>query len=136
MANAESSRTGLDKGLSFAFGVAFLATMLALVVAVPNPTPSQWFVFRVVLALAAGGVGAVIPGLLVVHVSTVVRAGGALALFALIYCLNPPAMLTKPQEPAAIRQTTRGDKSPAIVSGGDVTVQNPPGAPPEKEKRK
>ena len=37
--------TAVDKGLSFAFGVTFVATMLALVLGVPHLTPTQWFVF-------------------------------------------------------------------------------------------
>jgi hypothetical protein len=132
MANAKTQTTR-DRGLAFAFGLIFVVTVLAIVLAVPDPTPSQWFVFRVVLALAAAGIGAVIPGLLVVHVSTMVRAGGALALFVLVYSMNPPALISKPQATQTIQQKTQGDGSPAVVSQGDVTIGNPSAA---KEKRK
>jgi hypothetical protein len=42
------------------------------------------------MSLAAAGIGAVIPGIIDVSINPVVRAGGALALFVLIYMVNPP----------------------------------------------
>jgi len=86
-------QTNWEKLLAFGFGVVFIATMLTIALAVPEPTPTQWFVFRVALALAAAGIGAVIPGLIVVRVSTFIRAGGAIALFVIVYYLNPPQLL-------------------------------------------
>jgi hypothetical protein len=74
--------------LAFGCGVVFIAAMLTIALALPDPTPTQWFVFRVVLALAAAGIGAVIPGLIVVHVSKFIRAGGAIALFVIVYYLT------------------------------------------------
>ena len=53
-----------EKLVAFAFGLIFVVVMLYIALYVPNPTETQWFTFRVVLALAAAGVGAVIPGLL------------------------------------------------------------------------
>ena len=41
------------------------------------------------LALAAGGVGAFLPGALDVEFKGLVQAGGALALFTLVYLRNP-----------------------------------------------
>jgi hypothetical protein len=49
--------------------------------------------FRTTLALAAGGLGAVIPGTVEVNVKGVVRAGGAIALFVLVYFLNPAQLV-------------------------------------------
>jgi Na+/proline symporter len=111
-----------EKLLAFTSGVVFVIVMLAVVLAVPTPTPEQWFVFRVVLALAAAGFGAVIPGLIVVHVSTAIRAGGAIALFVVVYALNPPRLVATP----TIHQSTSGTGSPAIVSQGDVNVSAEP----------
>lgn len=61
-----------------------------------NPTETQWFVFRVVLALAAAGVGAVLPGVINVPAGRVIRAGGALALFVIVYWYNPPKLVSVP----------------------------------------
>jgi hypothetical protein len=111
-----------QKVTAFACGVVFVALMLIIAIAIPNPTTTQWFVFRVVLALAAAGIGAVIPGLIIVNVSKVIRAGGAIALFVLVYLLNPPQLVSLPPQGNSIQQTTGGTNSPAVVSGGDVVI--------------
>jgi hypothetical protein len=74
---------------AFAFGIVFVIVLLVLAVLHPNPTPFQYTVFRIVLALAAGGVAAMIPGFLTLTVSTLLRAGGALAVFAIVYFYSP-----------------------------------------------
>jgi hypothetical protein len=89
-----------DKILAFTFGVVFVIVMLYIALGVPNPTDTQWFVFRVVLALAAAGVGAVLPGLLNVQAGPYVRTGGALALFVVVYWFNPPKLVTSSPKPS------------------------------------
>lgn len=78
-----------ERYLAFGFGVVFVIVLLVLATLVPNPTPFQYTVFRIVLALAAGGVAAMIPGFLTVNVATFVRAGGALAVFVIVYFYSP-----------------------------------------------
>lgn len=79
--------------LAFIFGVIFVAVLLAVNILIPNPTPTQYETFRIILALAAGGVGAMIPGILNVKMSTgsnfLLRAGGALAVFVIVYFFQP-----------------------------------------------
>lgn len=82
----------IDKLLAFAFGLLFVVVLLVFAVAVPTPTAFTAFVFRVVLSLAAAGVGAVLPGLLELTLPGI-RAGGALALAAVVYFMNPPALI-------------------------------------------
>jgi len=86
---------------AFAFGVVFVVVLLALAVAIPSPTPFQYTVFRVVLALAAAGVAAMVPGFLEVEVAGWIRAGGALAVFVVVYFYNPAALVVPEPEPAA-----------------------------------
>lgn len=81
-------------------GLVFVGTLLALAIAFPHPTPFQGHVFRVVLALAAGALGALIPGFIEVTFEGWLRAGGALALFAIVYGINPPALIAKGEPPA------------------------------------
>jgi hypothetical protein len=72
--------------------VVFLTTMLILIIRFPNPTQSQFFVFRVTLALAAAGIGAIIPGYLGAEGKQneiLFRAGGAILLFVLVYLVDP-----------------------------------------------
>lgn len=92
--------------VAFGFGVVFITVMLVLSVAVPYPTDFQLLTFRVTLALAAGGVAAMIPGFMSVEISNYIRAGGALAAFVVVYFINPPAL------------TVQGTKVP----GSDVFV--------------
>jgi hypothetical protein len=71
--------------LSFIFGLIFITAMLVLAVAVPNPSGQAQKTFTTVLALAAAGVGAVLPGYLHIRHVPLVRAGGAIALFIIVY---------------------------------------------------
>lgn len=90
----------IDRILAFAFGFVFVIILLILAVAIPNPTESTLFIFRVVLCLAAAGIGAVLPGLFEINLPGV-RAGGALALAAAVFFMNPPALLKSSVEEKA-----------------------------------
>jgi hypothetical protein len=140
MARRNASNSPLSSGsgqrlsvvLAFVFGVVFLAALLALAVAIPNPSITQYEVFRIVIAVAAGGVAAVVPGLLDVHLGKgrwfALRAGGALAVFVVIYFFSPARWIV--QEPASAghsqsnkSSTTTGPQSPIIQdNSGTATV--------------
>lgn len=79
--------------VAFVFGVAFVITLLVLAIKFPKPTPFQYTTFRVILALAAAGVAAMIPGFISLEVNApaglLIRAGGALAVFVVVYYVNP-----------------------------------------------
>src|SRR5438552_18489723 len=78
---------------AFAFGCAFVCALLCLALFIPDPTPFQYQTFRIVMALAAAGVAAMIPGFLKVEihptVKVIIRAGGALGVFVVVYFFNP-----------------------------------------------
>jgi hypothetical protein len=82
-----------EKLLAFSFGVVFALAMLILAIAFPSPTAFQYTVFRIVLALATAGVAAMIPGFIEVSVAGWLRAGGALAVFAVVYFYNPASLI-------------------------------------------
>lgn len=88
----------------FIFGVAFVITLLVLAIAFPKPTPFQYNTFRIILSLAAAGVAAMIPGFITLEFSPVIdvliRAGGALAIFILIFFFNPAQLTTQVSEPS------------------------------------
>lgn len=98
--------------VAFSFGVIFVIALIILAVMFPNPTPFQYTVFRVVLAVAIAGVTAMIPGFLRVTVSNWIRAGGALAVFVLVYFYNPAA-LVQPMPPTPDLGTS---KSNSLIS--------------------
>jgi formylglycine-generating enzyme required for sulfatase activity len=81
----------------------FITVLLALAVFIPQPSNFQMFVFRIVLALSAAAFGVTIPGFLKIKLSLstqgLIHFGGAIALFLLIYQLNPPQLIT-PDQPS------------------------------------
>lgn len=77
-------------------GIAFALLVLGLVIFIPSPTPTQFFVFRGSFAIALAAIAAIIPGLLNVESRLQkfsVRASGAIAVFVLVWLLNPPALI-------------------------------------------
>ena len=88
-----SGKLGIDKLLAFLFGVIFLLALLIIAILIESPSDSQQRIFRAILALASGGIGAVIPGLLNIKMESgkhfSLRAAGALALFVIVYLLSP-----------------------------------------------
>ena len=84
-----------EKITAAAGGFIFIVALLIIALVIPQPSDFQLFVFRLVLALAAAAFGSVIPGFLEVHGKVkkmTLRAGGAIALFVIVYLLNPPAL--------------------------------------------
>ena len=107
-----------ERVLAFVFGTVFVAVMLTVAIVRPNPTAFQYIVFRSVLALAAGGVSAMIPGFLTIEIPKWLRAGGALAVFATVYFYNP-AQLTgaderSRQEQEIAKPIVSRDAAPAL----------------------
>ena len=80
-----------DKYLAAIFGGAFAIIFLLIAIFDRDPPVHSVFIYRVLLSLTAAGLGAVIPGFIDVTVSNYVRAGGALALFVIVYFWNPAA---------------------------------------------
>jgi hypothetical protein len=92
--------------------VVFVVALLVLAIAFPNPTPFQYNVFRIILALAAAGFAATIPGFISVEIGTWLRAGGALAVFAIVYFYNPAQIVAQPSGPSL----SQGAAVPTVVA--------------------
>lgn len=86
-----------EKLIAVCFGAAFLVAILAMAVVFPSPTAFQYTVFRIVLAISAAGFAAMIPGFLEVTVNNYVRAGGALAVFVIIFFFSPANLVALPK---------------------------------------
>ncbi len=78
--------------MAFVFGVIFLGIMLGFAVWFPNPEPFQVQVFMTALSLAAGGVGAILPGVFEFRYQAIAKASGAAAFFAVVW-FSQPAIL-------------------------------------------
>jgi len=77
-------------------GVLFALLILLLAILIPNPTPTQFFIFRGVFAISLAAIAAIIPGLLNVESrfqKFSIRATGAIAVFIIVWLLNPPALI-------------------------------------------
>jgi len=80
----------------FASGVAFILLLIFMAILVPSPTPFQYLIFRVTLSLAAAGFAAPIPGFIAANIPGYVEAGGALAVFVVVFYFNPAALVVPP----------------------------------------
>jgi hypothetical protein len=120
----------LEIRLAFLFGCLTLAAVLWLAFRSETLNEQQFEILRIVLALAGGGVGAVIPGFLDVNLQAgtklALRAGGALAVFVVLYFWSP-AHWAPPQRETVI-QNTSGTGSPAQIGNGNTVINN--GTPP------
>lgn len=109
-----------EKRLAFFFGASFLAILLVIAIGFPDPKPFQYTVFRITLAIAAGAAASLIPGFLEAQVAGSIRAGGALAVFVVVYFFSPAQLVSEP--PAAqgisIGSVTTGD----TPSGRNATI--------------
>lgn len=97
-----------EKILAYLFGVIFVTAILIVAIVIDTPTPLQEFVFRVVISLAAAGIAAVIPGFINVDVNGFLRAGGAIAVFVIVYFTNPADI--------------SGTPGPGLVPDGDPKI--------------
>jgi hypothetical protein len=84
---------------SFTFGVVFVIVMLVISFLRPEPSTFQYGVFRTVLALAGAGAAAVFPGFIEIKLGRWLRAGGAMAVFAILYFYNPAQLALPPPTP-------------------------------------
>ena len=115
-----------EKITGFIFGVTFVTALLILIVFIPNPTPAQWAIFKTILALAAAGVGGILAG--TIHVEGAlqkwtVRAGGAIALFVLVFFFSP-AGLDKDSDVTQIIE--EGGKGYQHSGEGDINIGTKP----------
>jgi hypothetical protein len=90
--------------VAFSFGVIFLIALLVIAIVIPNPTAAQYKVFRIVLSIAAAGAAAMVPGFLNIEFNPttgfLVRAGGALAVFVIVYFFNPASLVANAPDSA------------------------------------
>jgi hypothetical protein len=114
------SQSRLEQLLAFAFGVVFMIAIVILALKYPAPSPFQYTVFRIVLALAAASFAVMIPGLLKIEWNTWIRASGTIAVFVIVFFLNPANLssdehLQIPQIPAFNSVELATDNSVASI---------------------
>lgn len=116
----------IERYLAIGFGVFFVVALLALAVFFPTPSAFQYTVFRTVLALAAAGVASMIPGFLEIQWGNLVRAGGALGVFVVLYFLSPAQLVSEPPKRSVSFEGSNYEAFFAIKSSfeGQVVVDS------------
>src|SRR5689334_8771537 len=106
---------------AFGFGLVFIIALLIIAWKLPDPTTFQYNVIRTILPLAAAGIAAMIPGFINVEISSatnlLIRAGGALAVFVLVYFFNP-AQLADPRHSSTGQTEIMLPPPPPYLSNG------------------
>lgn len=77
-------------------GLSLIILIIALLV--PKQTPEQRLYFRIIIALSASGLAAIIPGFFDINLRwlrSTMRAGGAIGIYLLIFLFNPPSLTTE-----------------------------------------
>ena len=101
----------------------------------PVADPRLFFVLRVLLSFSAAALGAKIPGFLNIRWSgsgLVVRAGGALALFALTFLFTPDLLVDQAGKPPTSISAPGGVAAQSI-DNSPITIDSPTlGANPSK----
>jgi hypothetical protein len=119
-----------------AFGCGMAASVTVLWLAFNSDlTEEQFEILRIVLALAGGGVGAVIPGFLDLSLNSggkfMLRAGGGLAVFAVLYFWSPARW--QPASDGDVTISAPGGVAAKEISNSPITIDNNPAATaPEK----
>jgi len=75
--------------LSFVLGASLILIILIVTIIRPCPSDAQFFMYKIILAIALAGVAAVIPGFLRIHYQNTISAGGAIAVFVLVFLYEP-----------------------------------------------
>jgi hypothetical protein len=83
----------------FTCGVVFVFTLLIVGIFVREPSNFLYTICRIIIALAAAGIAAIIPGFLEINLNNIIRAGGAMAVFIVVYFYNPAGLVVGEQEP-------------------------------------
>ena len=128
LAGSQDGENRLGIWLAFGFGCVFVSVILALAFTGNSLDDRRFEILRIVLALAGGGIGGVIPGFLALNMKAgaklALRAGGGLAVFIVLYFWSPAHWVAAPS--GSVNQHTSGANSPAIVGNGN-TVNGGPG---------
>jgi hypothetical protein len=118
----------LELILAYVFGVIFTAALLGLMVFNPHPSLEQFEVFRIVIAVAVAGIAAMIPGLLKLKLSQgsklALQAGGALAVFVIVYFYSPSRWAVSPPSSTTTAAQIAPFGNAAGVNNGSQTTNN------------
>ena len=74
--------------ISFGFGSVLIFIILLIALKIRHPTAFQYTVFRIILSLACSCAAVLLTGFLTVSIKGYIQAGGALAVFIVVYLVD------------------------------------------------
>jgi hypothetical protein len=104
--------SALQQILIFLFGSACFAVLIVIARSDQHPSRTTWYIYLCLLSVAAGCIGAFIPGPITVKWRRVVQAGGAAAFFVLVFMYG--IYVARPE------QVVHGLKSRLEILGQDI----------------
>jgi hypothetical protein len=122
---SQSGLANWEKITGLIFGLVFVSVLLAINLLIAAPTPSQYATFKTILAVAAAGIGGILAGTLHVEGSLQkwsVRAGGAIALFALVYFFSPAPPNAAQAKPDVTQEIEDGGTGVIHTGEGDINI--------------
>jgi hypothetical protein len=77
----------------FGFGVVYITVTLVIAFVFQTPTALQYLIIRVILALASAAIATLLTGFINIEIPTVFKAGGAFAVFVVVFFYNPASLV-------------------------------------------
>ena len=113
----------IETTLTLSFGVVFVILMLVINVYFPNPSPSQYSVFTIILSLASAGIVAGMPGFFSYDLALInktarllVRIGGAMIVFIVTLFYSPAAIVATPPRVALLVERHQKEIGPLLTA--------------------
>ena len=78
-----------------ALGIVFMEILLTIATKAPNLTTFEILVFRIILSVIAGAIGAITLGLVGMNLDNLIQIGGGLILFVIVYEINLPQLVNQ-----------------------------------------
>lgn len=105
------------------FGIIFISVILVIILLIPNPTPEQFFVFRIILALAGGGISFLISGKIGVKGNMSKLAVGAVGGFAVFIIISfAPVFVNKEKNKEEKMQKVESKITQNVGEGGTGVI--------------
>ena len=118
MTGTRKRRLSLEIILTFSFGVLALIVLFVIGLLVDQPNQLLSLVSRVTLALACAGIAAMLPGFIQLniasHTNLAIRAGGAVAIFVLVYLVDPGSQLDSNSQTCEIPEAPHNNFMPVV----------------------
>src|SRR5687767_14019695 len=77
----------------FTFGAVFVTVLLVIAFVIEEPTPSQYEICRIILALSVACVATLLTGFVNIEIPRFLNAGGSFAVFVIVYFYSPAALV-------------------------------------------